>query len=156
VTGADETEKDGAHDITIVQFFDAPRELVFRHWVDPTDVGTWFAPDNCTVTSCELDARPGGNWRVAYTCDPQGAYVEYGEFHEVTAPERLVFSLTQEDAKGHAGPKTLITVTFAEAGTKTRMTFNQTGFDTASRADNNAEGWKECFRKLEAQMAKQA
>jgi uncharacterized protein YndB with AHSA1/START domain len=74
----------------------------------------------------------------------------------VTAPERLVFSLTQEDGNGHIGPKTLVTVTFADAGAQTKMTFNQTGFDTTDRAANHTEGWKECFRKLEAQTEAQS
>jgi uncharacterized protein YndB with AHSA1/START domain len=77
--------------------------------------------DNCTVKFREVDARPGGKWRVEYRYDFGGNYVEYGEFHEVVEPERLTFSLTQEDGEGNVGPKTLITVTFSQAGAKTEM-----------------------------------
>jgi len=145
--------EDGPYEITIVYLFDAPRELVFRNWVDPDNVRTWFAPDNCTVTFCEVDARPGGKWRVEYRYDFGGSYIEYGEFHEVAEPERLVFSLTQEDGDGNIGPKTLVTVRFASKGAKTEMTFHQAGFKTSTKRDNNIEGWNECFRKLEAHMA---
>jgi haloacetate dehalogenase len=31
--------------------------------------------------------------------------------------------------------------------------FNQTGFETPARRDNNTEGWNECFRKLDMHMA---
>ncbi len=89
---------------------------------------------------------------MEYRCDFGGYYIEYGEFHEVVEPERLAFSLTQEDGEGNVGPRTLITVRFANVGGKTEMTFNQTGFETSSRRDNNIEGWNECFRKLEAHM----
>ncbi len=150
--GANDTAKDGPYEITIVQLFDAPRELVFRNWIEAGDVRAWFAPDNCTVTFCEVDARPGGKWRVAYRCDFGGAYVEHGEFHEVVEPERLAFSLTQEDGEGNVGPRTLVTVSFASVGAKTEMTFNQTGFETSIKRDNNTEGWNECFRKLAAHM----
>lgn len=154
VTSANDIEQNGPYEITVVHVFDAPRELVFRNWIDAADVRTWFAPDNCTVTFCEVDARPGGKWRVEYRCDFGGDYIEYGEFHEVVEPERLVFSLTQEDGDGKVDHRTLITVSLANVGAKTEMTFNQTGFETSSRRDNNAEGWNECFRKLGAHIAK--
>jgi uncharacterized protein (TIGR02246 family) len=149
-------EANGPHAITVVHTFDAPRELVFRQWIDSADVRTWFAPDNCTVTFCEVDARPGGRWRIEYRHDLGGEYVEYGEFHEVVEPERLVFSLTQEDGKGNVGHKTLVTVRFATVGARTEMTFTQTGFETSTRRDDNAQGWNECFRKLRAHIEQSA
>jgi uncharacterized protein YndB with AHSA1/START domain len=156
VTGAGRGEGGGPYDITIVHLFDAPRELVFRNWTEGADVGTWFAPDNCTVTLCEVDARPGGQWRVEYRCDFGGAYVEYGEFHDVVTPERLVFTLTQEDGAGNVGVKTLVTVSFADVGAKTEMTFKQTGFAASAKRDDHIRGWNECFRKLAAHLAKKA
>jgi uncharacterized protein YndB with AHSA1/START domain len=152
VATKDDGRQDGPYEITIVYVFDAPRELVFRNWVDPADVRTWFAPDSCTVTFCEVDARPGGKWRVEYRCDFGGAYIEHGEFLEVVEPERLIFSLTQEDHEGNVGLVTQVTVRFAEADGKTQMTFSQTGFKTATKRDGHVEGWNECFRKLETHM----
>jgi uncharacterized protein YndB with AHSA1/START domain len=153
VAGANDREGDGRYDITIVHLFDAPRALVFRNWTDPADVGAWFAPDGCTVTFCAIDARPGGTWRVEYRHESGGTYIEYGEFKEVVGPERLVFTLTQEDGAGNASPTTLVTVTFAEKGGKTEMTFHQTGFKTPAKRDDHVEGWNECFLKLKAHMA---
>jgi uncharacterized protein YndB with AHSA1/START domain len=153
VTGPDDTGENGPYAITIVHVFDAPRELVFRNWIAATDVRTWFAPDNCTVTVCEVDARPGGKWRVQYHCDFGGEYTEHGEFYEVLEPERLVLSLIQEDGEGTVRHRTLITVSFVNVGAKTEMTFTQTGFETSRWRDNNIAGWNECFRKLEAHMA---
>jgi uncharacterized protein YndB with AHSA1/START domain len=153
MTGTNDTEENGPYEITIVHIFDAPRELVFRNWTDAAEVGTWFAPDDCRVTLCDVDARSGGTWRVEYHCDFGGHYIEYGEFHEVVEPERLVFTLTQEDGEGNVGHRTLVTVSFADAGAKTEMTFSQTGFATSSRRDNNIQGWNECFRKLSVHMA---
>jgi uncharacterized protein YndB with AHSA1/START domain/ketosteroid isomerase-like protein len=153
VVPRDDIGEDGPFEITIVHRFDAPRELVFRNWTEPEDVRTWFAPDGCTVTFCEVDARPGGKWRVEYRCDFGGAYIEHGEFHEVVGPERLVFSLTQEDHDGNVGLATQVTVKFAEVDGKTEMTFSQAGFKTASKRDSHIEGWNECFRKLTTHMA---
>ena len=156
MTGANDAERNGRYAITIVYVFDAPRDLVFRNWIDAADVRTWFAPDDCTVTFCEVDARPGGMWRVEYHCDFGGDYIEHGVFHEVVEPERLVFSLIQQDGEGNVRHRTLITVSFASVGAQTEMTFNQTGFETSHKRDNNAEGWNQCFRKLTAHMASNA
>jgi uncharacterized protein YndB with AHSA1/START domain len=156
VTRPDDTDENGLYAITIVHVFDAPRELVFRNWIDATDVRTWFAPDNCTVTFCEVDARPGGKWRVEYHYAFGGEFIEHGEFHEVVEPERLVFSLIQEDGEGNVRHRTLITVSFATVGAKTEMTFTQTGFETSRRRDDNIAGWNECFQKLSTHIANTA
>jgi uncharacterized protein YndB with AHSA1/START domain/ketosteroid isomerase-like protein len=141
------------YDLTLVHLFDAPRELVFRQWIDPAELSTWFASDICTVTFCELEVRPGGRWRVEYRCEGGSAYAEYGEFDEVVAPEGLAFTLTQEDHHGNVGPVTHVTVRFADVDGRTEMTFTQTGFNTAAQRDSHIEGWNECFRKLERHMA---
>jgi uncharacterized protein YndB with AHSA1/START domain len=142
-----------SYTIPIARTFDAPRDLVFRHWVRPEDLSTWFAPEGFTVTGCEVDARPGGRWRVEFKSAAGQVHREYGEFREIVAPQRLVFTLTQQDGDGNTGPETLVTVTFAEQGAKTEMTFEQTGFESAPARDGNAEGWKECFDKLRQHLS---
>src|SRR5688572_21212754 len=119
VTGRMTQDENGPYAITIVHGFDGPRELVFRNWIDAADVRTWFATDDCTVTFCEVDARPGGVWRVEYHCEFGGDYIEHGVFHEVVEPERLVFSLIQQDGEGNVRHRTLITVGFASVGEQT-------------------------------------
>ena len=101
---------DASGSISIVRDFDAPRELVFRDWIDPEEVATWFAPDGFTVTLCEVDGRRAGSWRVVYESESGERYLEYGVFHEVRPPEELVFTLKQESGDGRIGPTTLATV----------------------------------------------
>ena len=134
-------------DLEIVVLFDAPRELVFRNWTEASDLRTWFAPEGCVVTACEISARPGGQWRVEFRSAEGTDCVEYGEFREVIEPERLVFTLTHIEGQ-KVRLETLVTVTFTAVGSSTRMTFQQTGFDTPTRRDDHREGWSECFRKL--------
>ncbi|AVT31179.1 MULTISPECIES: SRPBCC domain-containing protein [unclassified Plantactinospora] len=138
--------------IPIVRVFDAPRDLVFRTWTRPEEVGTWFAPPGFQVTRCELDARPGGRWQVEFR-SPEGAtHREYGEFREVVPPERLVFTLIQSDDAGNTGAETVVTVLLADHDGKTEMTFEQTGFESVAVRDGNAEGWRGCFDKLDAHL----
>ncbi|HEY7889835.1 MAG TPA: SRPBCC domain-containing protein [Steroidobacteraceae bacterium] len=136
------------NDLEIEVLFDAPREEVFGNWTDAVKIRTWFAPDGFEVTSCSVEARPGGKWRVAYRSPRGGAeYVEYGEFRTVDEPERLIFTLTQIEG-GRTLLTSLVTVTFTSVGVGTRMRFHQTGFDTPAKRDDFQEGWDECFRKL--------
>jgi uncharacterized protein YndB with AHSA1/START domain/ketosteroid isomerase-like protein len=135
-------------ELSLDYVFDAPRELVFENWLKPGLLSEWFAPDGFDVTRCEVEARTGGKWRVEFRAASGESHSEYGELHEIRAPERLVFSLTQADAHGRVGPKTTVEVTFVAQGEKTLIHFLQTGFDSARVRDGNAAGWKECFGKL--------
>jgi uncharacterized protein YndB with AHSA1/START domain len=145
---------DAPYSVSVVEVFDAPRERVFRNWVEPDHVKAWFAPDGFAVTHCEIDARPGGRWRVEYRSGSGVAYVEYGAFHEVVYPERLAFSLTREGGNDRSRLTSSVTVTFASKGARTEVTFHQTGFDSTAARDGNVEGWKECFRKLDLHLAR--
>jgi uncharacterized protein YndB with AHSA1/START domain len=136
----------------IVRTFDAPRDLVFQSWIDADGLKEWFATNEFVVTSCAIDARAGGKWRIEFRSSRGRTYSEYGEYLEISPPERLVFTLTQQEA-GERRPETLVTVLLAERDGKTEMTFRQTGFDSTSRRDGNLEGWAECFEKLTAYLA---
>lgn len=152
----DETVR-APREIVIERVFDAPRALVFEHWIDPENVRTWFAPRGFDVTACELDARAGGRWRVEYRSSTTGeGHIESGELLEVSFPEKLVLTLTQEDSSGHSGPRTTVSVTFVEQGSRTKMVFRQTGFTSPTHRDANAEGWEECFGKLERNLTRRA
>ncbi len=49
-------------EISISRIFDAPRELVYRAFVDPDQLCQWFGPEGFSVPyeSVQIDARPGG------------------------------------------------------------------------------------------------
>jgi uncharacterized protein YndB with AHSA1/START domain len=128
-------------DITIARIFDAPPQVVFDNWTRAHEMAGWWAPHDYTVVKSEADARPGGRWSIEFTSPKGTLHVESGEFREIEPPSRLVFTLNE----------TLVTVTFAahDGGERTEMTFVQTGFPSEAMRDQNAEGWSECFDKLD-------
>src|SRR5215204_3129260 len=79
---------------TITRIFDAPREIVWRAWIDPDEAAVWWHPRGIRTPreSVRIDARVGGSY--AYTMiAPDGAeYPTAGEYREVTPPESLVFT----------------------------------------------------------------
>lgn len=131
---------------------DASRELVFRQWTAAEAMRDWFAPDGYHVTRCNVDARVGGQWHVTFESATGEAHDEFGEFLQVIEPVRLVFTLTQRDARGTRGPETTVAVDFIQRGTGTEMAFEQTGYDSIAMRDGNAAGWHECLDKLERRL----
>jgi uncharacterized protein YndB with AHSA1/START domain/ketosteroid isomerase-like protein len=142
--------------IEIEQEFAAASDRVFSHWIRPESLARWFAPGDYTTVAAEVDARPGGEWRLVFRSgDGRHEYTEQGAFRAIDHPRRLEFTLTQVDA-GRANPETLVTVEFDDLGTadapRTRMRFRQTGYTAPGLRDENADGWRECFAKLEWEM----
>ena len=114
--------------LTVTRVFDAPREVVYRAWTDPTEFGKWFPPLGFDAARCELDVRPGGTLRI----DMKGG-ADAGEFagvvfpgkgvyREVVPNERLSFTFEGEDA---TQPQLLMTVVFEDEGRKTKLTIYQ-------------------------------
>jgi uncharacterized protein YndB with AHSA1/START domain len=77
----------------------------------------------------------------------------HGAYREVVAPELLVFTFAWGDSAGPTGHETLVTVTLAEAGERTLMTFEQAVFETVEQRDSHHGGWSESFERLAAYLA---
>lgn len=138
-------------ELVITRFLAAPRRLVFRAWTEPERLVRWWGPQGFLLTSCRMDPRPGGAFRFVMR-SPEGVeHPHRGVYHEVVEPERLVFTFAWED-EGRPGHKTLVTVTFAEEGDGTRLTFRQAVFALAADRDSHEEGWTECLDRLAAYL----
>jgi len=147
------TKPSAAHELTITRVFDAPRELVFKAWTDPSHVMMWWGPRDYPATHVEMDVRPGGAWRKCLRSIETGRELwNGGVFREVVAPERLVFTFAWEE-EGERGLETLVTVTFADEGGKTRMTFHQAPFQTVEERDGHRGGWTSSFDRLDDLIA---
>jgi uncharacterized protein YndB with AHSA1/START domain len=116
--------------LVTTRVFDAPREAVYRAWTDPKQLAKWFPPEGMTSPRCEIDARPGGVFRVDMK-GPDGppfdgkVFPGPGQVIEVEPNERLVFTMTPE-FDGQALPTVTTTVTFEDvAGNRTRCTVAQ-------------------------------
>jgi uncharacterized protein YndB with AHSA1/START domain len=56
--------------LVVSRVFDAPRDRVYRAWTDPKLVARWFPPKDLTAPVCEVDARPGGVFRIVMKAPP--------------------------------------------------------------------------------------
>ncbi len=141
--------------LSVTRLIDAPPALVFKAWTDPALAVHWWGPRGFTVIECQIDARPGGNCRKVMRSPEGTLHRMRGVFRDVVPPERLQFTFAWEDERGGLGPQTLVTITLAEQGGKTRLTLQQTGFETVSARDSHQAGWTSSLDRLTEQFGKE-
>jgi uncharacterized protein YndB with AHSA1/START domain len=119
-------------EIVLTRVFDAPRELVFEAHTSCEHMSKWWGPRRYEVSSCEIDFRPGGKWRMVHRGSEGGEeYGFRGEFREIVRPEKIVWTFEWEGMPGHVSVDTL---TLEEEDGKTRLTATSV-FDTVEDRD---------------------
>jgi uncharacterized protein YndB with AHSA1/START domain len=139
--------------LLIERVFDAPVSLVWKCFTEQEHLAKWSAPRGFTIPHGEGDLRPGGKWRVCMRA-PEGHELWLrGVYRELVEHERIVMTHAWEE-DGVPGHETVVTVRFADAGGgKTKVTLEQTGFESAGARDGHAGGWRECFDLLAEHLA---
>ncbi|HKV54276.1 MAG TPA: SRPBCC domain-containing protein [Candidatus Binataceae bacterium] len=141
-------------ELVITRIFDAPRNLVWKAWAEPDRMVRWMGPRGFTGDIVKMDGRPGGSYRF-HMRSPDGAdHWAQGVYREVIETERLVYTWSWADADGNpTPPETLITVTFADQGEKTKLTLRQAGFESQAARDGHNYGWSSSFDCLAEYLA---
>ncbi len=128
--------------------FAAPRDVVFRAWTDPGELAKWWGPESVTAPTVEMDLRPGGAWRTCMTQSDGGEMWVRGQYQEIDAPERLVFTWAWE-TDGVPGDETTVTVEFLEQDGATRIVLTQRLFADREACENHHKGWSSSFDCLD-------
>ena len=144
-------------EIVITRRFDAPAALLFKMWTEAEHVTRWWAPAGYTTTVREMDARPGGTFRLVMHGPDGTDYPVKGVYKEVSPPRRLVYSDDWDD-DSKPSMEALVTVTFDEKDGKTTLTLHilcATPEDRTAMIDMGVvTGWTSCFDKLAEELAK--
>ena len=142
--------------IILTREFDAPRELVYAMHTRPEHVKRWWGPSYITLSICEIDLRPGGEWRYVFAKGAGPGMTFKGVYREVAPPERLVYTFIfdVEHIRDHPA---LVTATFEERDGKTTLT-QTTRHDTFEARDGHLHsgmetGAKETMDRLEELLA---
>jgi len=123
----------------------APPAEVFAAWTDPAILGRWFAPGEMWAQVAELDARPGGRFRVEMHHPSGVVHTVSGSYREVEPNRRLVFTWAWE---GEAAPETTVTVQLRPVGDGTELVLTHEGFPSRELAEQHAQGWGGSTQKL--------
>ena len=151
--------------VVIERTFEAPVDLVWQMWTEPQHFAAWYGPNGATIPVVRMDVRFGGSRLVCMEVGtPNGAMQMWftGEYREVIANQRLVYTESMCDANGkvlspadvgmpEGHPTTTeITVELEDLGTRTRMVMTHAGIPADSPG---AAGWNMAFDKLAAHLA---
>jgi uncharacterized protein YndB with AHSA1/START domain len=109
----------GTHEIAITRSFDAPRELVFKAFTDADAVRQWWGLNSTETIVDQLEARPGGRWRFVQRDGDGNEFGFHGVYHDLQAPERIVYTFEFEGMPGHVLLETLV---FEDQDGRTQMT----------------------------------
>jgi uncharacterized protein YndB with AHSA1/START domain len=143
----------GEQALELVRELRAPPARVFAAWTDPDQAARWWVPQDCTLLSCKMDVRDGGGWHRRMRVPDGSVVAKWGEYREVRAPERLVFTYNTEYGNGTIDPETLVIVTLAAlGGNRTRLTLRHERFWSEPANLSHTGGWAGALERL-AQFA---
>ena len=144
--------------LVLTRLIDAPRERVFKAWIDPEQFAYWWGPHTFTTPRVKLDPRPGGRIDIDMQ-GPKGSpwekpYPMHGEFQEVSPYDRLAFTAKLPDGKGGYGLENLNEVDFADKKGKTELTLSVTTLfaspEMAGALAGMKEGWSQSLERLDS------
>jgi uncharacterized protein YndB with AHSA1/START domain len=144
----------GADGFVTTRVFHAARERVWREWTEPARFADWFGGVECEVPlpTVAMDVRPGGAWRATMFCGPDRREIRWtGTYHEVTAPERLVFTISDQPGEDRYE---LVIVLLTDLGHgRTEMRFEQRGHMHPDEYDRAKQGWGTFFARIDERLA---
>jgi uncharacterized protein YndB with AHSA1/START domain len=153
-------------EVLIKRTINAPRKLVFEAWADPDHLKHWYAPDGCIIDIVHYDFREGGAFLTCIRTPSLHDCWCKGEFINITAPEKLVYSMIIADQHGNeikpleAGmdpnwpAETIVTINFEAVGNKTNITLHQTVDEALAKQTGAYPSWLSMLDNLEANLTK--
>lgn len=150
-------DKESVH---IKRSFDAPIEVIWAMWTDPAKFQQWYGPMGMSVPLAEMDVTIGGTRKICMemiTPDQTMQMWFIGEYKEIVAPTRLVYTESMCDAAGNiikpedmgmppgSPDVTEVIVELQSEGNQTMMTMTHRGVPAGSPGEG---GWKQAFDKL--------
>jgi uncharacterized protein YndB with AHSA1/START domain len=137
---------------TMTRVLDAPRERVWREWTEPEAFADWFGGPEAEVplATVAMDVRPGGAWRATMLYG--GREIRWdGEYREVVAPERLVFTISDDPG---ADEYERVVVVLTDLGDdRTEMVVEQHGTMPPEAYDASRNGWGIFFDRMAERLA---
>lgn len=141
----------------VSRVIDAPRDAVYRAFLDPDALAAWLPPGAMTGMVHEFEAREGGTFRITLLY-PDGAGgrgkttdatdTVQGRFVELVPGERIVWATVFEsDDPSFAGEMTL-DWTLEPAGNGTRVTVVCENIPPGIRPEDNEAGCRATLEKL--------
>jgi len=129
-------------ELVLERIIDAPPEKLFRAWTEPDLLIQWFTPRPWTVSTAELDVRPGGKNLVVMRSPEGQEFPNRGVYLEVANTRRLVWTDAYVDAwTPSEKPFMTATITFDAEGKGTKYTARVLHWSVADREAHEKMGF---------------
>lgn len=121
---------------------DASPETVWQFLVDPEKTTAWWG------ITASFDPRPGGEYRVEVI----PGHTASGEFVELDAPRRLVYTFGWEAGENGANPtppgSSTIEIELVPDGVGTVLNFTHRDLPSAEASESHSKGWDHYLERL--------
>lgn len=125
----------------------APRERVYKAFLDPEAMVKWLPPHGFTGKVHEIDAKVGGGYRMSFTNFSTGKSHSFGgRYTELTKPERIKYN-DQFDDPNLPG-QMLVTIELRAVACGTELSIVQEGVPEAIPVEFCYLGWQESLGML--------
>ncbi|MBL8531421.1 MAG: SRPBCC family protein [Hyphomonadaceae bacterium] len=144
-----------AHELSIELILDAPAEKLFRCHSEAALLQQWFAPKPWTITSTDIDFRPGGKMAFVMASPEGQAFPNAGIYLEIVPNKRIVSTDAVTPDFQPSGPFMIAEVTFEDLGngkTRYRAVARHWNEETMKQHEQMgfAPGWTQTAKQMEA------
>lgn len=144
----------------VSQIVQAPREVVYRAFLDPDALAAWLPPDGMKGRVETFEPHEGGRFRLSLTYlnqqdsrrgkTSEGTDTVQGRFAELVPYERIVWVTAFESQEPDFAGEMRITWSFTDMGGKTEITVLCEDIPKGIRLEDNELGSRESLRHLAA------
>jgi len=127
--------------IVLRRTYNAPRQRVFDAWTNPEIAARFMGPGDVKAEIVELNARPGGSYRIVMHMQDGTTMPVFGTYREVRAPERLSMTWSWEEDDPADQYESILTLDFNEVNGKTELVLTHDQLRTVESRDNHESGW---------------
>lgn len=155
-------------DLVLERVVDLPAEKIWQAWTTPGIILHWFTPAPWQTTECQIDLRPGGQFRTVMRSPEGESFPNEGCFLEVVEHRKLVWTNAMMPgfrpvlAQSHSSCGDFLftaAVMLEPEGNKTKYTALVVHADEAGRKQHEEmgfhEGWGIALDQLITCMKKQ-
>lgn len=126
----------------------AAPSVVFTAVTDPVELVNWFGPEGFRIPAADFQPRMGARFRIEMQPPEGEAFFLTGEFREVDAPNRLVYTFAWEEPDPD-DVENVVSLSLVDLGESTELSLVHAPFKTEGRRALHHDGWTDSFNKLE-------
>ena len=135
--------------LTVERTISAPREAVFKAWLDPEMLRQFMKPGpGMSVPSAKNDPKQGGRFDIVMSTGEQ-EIPHAGTYKEISPHERIVFTWESP----FSSDDSTVTLDFADAESGTQVKLHHIRFVSEEARDNHNGGWGGILAALDAALA---